>query len=46
MKKYLIISALLLYGITALHSQNMLHLTLDDALMMARGQSLQMQKNL
>ena len=41
MKKYLIISALLLYGITTLSSQNILHLTLDDALMMAREQSLQ-----
>jgi outer membrane protein TolC len=41
MRKYFIISVILLSCITTLSSQNMLHLTLDDALGMARQQSLQ-----
>jgi hypothetical protein len=41
MRKYFLISTLLLSGLTTLYPQEIIRLTLDDALMLARQQSLQ-----
>jgi hypothetical protein len=41
MRKYFLVSTLLLSGLTTLYPQEIIRLTLDDALMLARQQSLQ-----